>query len=157
MNNKTIEYFAGADFFDSRDVEERIDELEGEVEATTEAIADIELSLEDNDFPEDSDDRDNLRAELQELNEELADLQEELAKLTTLRNDCGSSEWTYGLGLINDDYFEQYAQELAEDIGAIDRNASWPLYHIDWAAAAESLKVDYSSVEFEGSTFWYRA
>jgi hypothetical protein len=61
-----------------------------------------------------------------------------------------------GVFLIREDTFEEYAEELADDIGAIDRQASWPLCHIDWKAAAEHLKQDYTEVEFEGATYLYR-
>ena len=60
------------------------------------------------------------------------------------------------LTLIADDYFETYAQELAEDIGAIGRDASWPLSYIDWTAAADALKLDYFVVEFAGQDYWTR-
>lgn len=48
------------------------------------------------------------------------------------------------------------AQELADDIGAIDSNAKWPLNHIDWEAAAEELKMDYTEVNFNGTTYYIR-
>jgi hypothetical protein len=59
--------------------------------------------------------------------------------------------------MIAESDFVEYAQELAEDIGAIDRNAKWPLHHIDWAAAAEDLKQDYQEVEFDGDTYLVRS
>jgi hypothetical protein len=59
--------------------------------------------------------------------------------------------------MIAEQDFEAYAQELAEDIGAIDRNANWPLNHIDWEAAANELKQDYMSVEFDGETYLVRS
>lgn len=34
---------------------------------------------------------------------------------------------------------EEFAEQLAEDIGAVDRNATWPNNHIDWEAAARDL------------------
>ena len=58
--------------------------------------------------------------------------------------------------LIANYYFEDYARQLAEDIGAIDRNQGWPACHIDWEAAAENLKMDYISVSFEGREYWIR-
>lgn len=44
-------------------------------------------------------------------------------------------------------YFETYAQELAEDIGAVDSDAGWPGRHIDWTAAARELAYDYSTFD----------
>lgn len=61
-----------------------------------------------------------------------------------------------GIGFIADHYFITYAQELADDIGAIDRDATWPASYIDWVAAAEALKQDYTSIDIKGRTFWYR-
>jgi hypothetical protein len=82
---------------------------------------------------------------------------EELAALLALQDEAsGASDWTYGETLIRDDYFKDYAQELAEDIGAINPEASWPLNHIDWGAAADALKMDYTPVEWSGVTYWVR-
>lgn len=39
---------------------------------------------------------------------------------------------------------EEFAQDMAENIGAIDRNASWPNNCIDWEHAASELMYDYS-------------
>ena len=66
------------------------------------------------------------------------------------------SDWEYGEGFIRDSYFVEYAQELADDIGAIDSNAGWPLNNIDWDGAARDLQMDYSAVELDGVTFWTR-
>jgi predicted lipid-binding transport protein (Tim44 family) len=65
-------------------------------------------------------------------------------------------DWRHGATLIRDSYFKDYAQELADDIGAIDRNAKWPLDCIDWEKAARELQMDYTSVEFSGVTYWVR-
>jgi hypothetical protein len=58
--------------------------------------------------------------------------------------------------MINDSYFEDYARELAEDIGAINKSYGWPNYCIDWARAARELKIDYTSVDVNGETYWFR-
>lgn len=58
--------------------------------------------------------------------------------------------------LINDAYFEDYARELAENCGMLPSNRSWPLNCIDWDAAADALKEDYTSAEWDGVTFWGR-
>lgn len=59
---------------------------------------------------------------------------------------------------IADSHFEDYARELAEDIGAIKRgrDMDWPCNRIDWEMAAEDLQQDYSQVEVDGETYWYR-
>lgn len=61
-----------------------------------------------------------------------------------------------GITLIAEGDFEDYARELAEDIGAIKSDAGWPYDHIDWAAAAAALSMDYTTVDFDGTTYYYR-
>jgi len=71
----------------------------------------------------------------------------------------GDENWRgdwYPITLIRNSYFETYAQEFAEDVGAVDRDAKWPNNCIDWAKAAEELLIDYSMVEFDGIDYWYR-
>lgn len=48
------------------------------------------------------------------------------------------------------------AQELAEDIGAIDSDAVWPNNCIDWERVARELQMDYTAVDFSGVTYWTR-
>lgn len=88
---------------------------------------------------------------------------EELATLTALLEDLegngGDEEWRgswYPVTLIRESYFQDYARELAEDIGAINRDAEWPNNCIDWEAAANALLVNYTSTEFKGVTYYYR-
>lgn len=66
------------------------------------------------------------------------------------------ADWQYGEQFIRDDRFEDHAQQLAEDIGAIPTEAAWPATYIDWTAAAAALRQDYTSVEIDGETYWYR-
>ncbi len=82
---------------------------------------------------------------------------EELESLKSLAEEGEQAEdWIHGETLIADAHFEDYAEQLADDIGAIDSDAGWPLGHIDWEAAADALKMDYFSVEFEGIEYWLR-
>ncbi len=69
----------------------------------------------------------------------------------------GCSDWSHGETLIRDSYFETYAEELAEDIGAIGKDTQWPLSYIDWEAAANALKQDYTCVDFDGVEYWIRS
>lgn len=113
--------------FDSRDIEDRIRELE----------ADIEY-MKDHD-------------------EDISEQEEELNFLLNLRDEIDSSEWEYGITFIEDDYFTDYAEQMAYDIGAVDVNNDWPNMHIDWEAAADALKIDYEEVRFNGKTYYYLA
>lgn len=94
-----------------------------------------------------------------ERDEETLDEEEqaELAALRALADDVsGSPGWAYGEILIRGSYFVEYAQEFAEDIGAITRAAPWPYDCIDWDHAARELRYDYFSVDFDGVEYWIR-
>ena len=67
------------------------------------------------------------------------------------------ADWEHGETFISDAYFEQYAEELARDIGAISDTDQWPVYFIDWEKAADALKNDYSEYTLNGFTYWARA
>jgi hypothetical protein len=83
---------------------------------------------------------------------------EELKVLRELAEEAsGTPDWEYGETLIRDSYFEEYAQNLAEEIGAIDKNASWPNNCIDWEKATRELQYDYFTVEFDGVDYWVRS
>lgn len=83
---------------------------------------------------------------------------EELKALRDFRDELeGYCDWNNGETLIEADYREIYAEELAEDIGAINRHATWPLQHIDWkAAAADLFRYDYTSADIQGYTYYVR-
>ena len=98
---------------------------------------------------DDDTDQDTLFAELATLE----------ALLEEIKGYGGDHQWRgdwYPGSMIRDSNFEDYAQELADDIGAIDRNASWPCNCIDWERAARELQMDYTSVDYDGVTYWYR-
>ena len=84
--------------------------------------------------------------------------EDELQKLTAFESEIRDycPDYDYGEALIHDAYFEEYAQELASDIGAISPNMTWPCNCIDWKAAARALQEDYTSAEFDGQTYWFR-
>ena len=65
-------------------------------------------------------------------------------------------DWKYGAQLIRDSHFKDYAEELAEDCGDIKKETHWPHTCIDWDQAARELQMDYTSVDFDGVTYWVR-
>ena len=61
--------------------------------------------------------------------------------------------------LVHEDYFREYAEELAVDIGAIahGQRDHWPYTCIDWEQAADELKQDYSVIDIRGGTYYSRS
>lgn len=52
---------------------------------------------------------------------------------------------------------KEFAQDLAEDIGAIDENAQWPYSCIDWDHATRELMMDYWSADVADGVAIFRA
>ena len=121
----------GEDLIDSRDAEQRINDLEAEIN-WTETGEGIVVTGDPDDV-------------------------EELEALRDLKSQVGDySTWTGGTQLIRESYFETYARDLAEAVGAIESDAAWPAYCIDWAWAARDLQMDYRAVTFAGTTYYVR-
>lgn len=120
------------DILDSRDIEARIEDLQ----ERNEVAEDGSVSTD----PLDDDEK------------------AELTALQAFRDEAEGycSDWKHGETLIKDSYFKEYAQELADDIGAISKGASWPNNCIDWDEAARQLQEDYTSAELMGETYWFR-
>lgn len=139
------------DIIDSRDIIARLEDLRDERDtwepAEPPSVADLaDPALAVNNRP------------ATRWEDECPDEANELTALEALNTEGedATSDWTYGATLIRDSYFQTYAQEFADDIGAIDRNASWPNTCIDWEQAARELQMDYTSIDFDSITYWVR-
>lgn len=121
-----------ADIIDVRDIIARVEELETELEAQDEDSCDADTMAERNAL---------------------------VAILADLQGLGGDEQWRgdwYPLTLIRNGHFRGYAEQLADDIGAIPKDAQWPMTCIDWEQAARELRYDYSAVDIEGVTYWTR-
>jgi hypothetical protein len=124
------------DILDVRDIIARVEELREEIEAYAVKMDDWQQNA------------DNV--------EELDQLE---SLLSELAGNGGDEQWEgvwYPVTLIRDSYFTEYAQEEVEECYAPVK-AGFPWFiEIDWEATARNIRTDYSSVEFDGVTFWYR-
>ena len=135
----TLEINNGQDVMDSRDVLERVEELETEIEDLDGSESDL------GDFVSLADDIEGLKAELKPIKafaDELTD---------------ATAEAIHGEPVIRDSFFTAYAQDLAEDVGVLPALTAWPMNCIDWDEAASELKVDYTEVEFDGVSYFIRS
>ena len=88
--------------------------------------------------------------------EELAMLEDILSELAGYGGaEEFEGDW-YPVELVADSYFQEYAQNLAEDCGMVDTNARWPMNCIDWKQAACELQMDYTYILIHDTTYWYR-
>ena len=88
--------------------------------------------------------------------EELVMLEGILSELAGYGGDEEFVGGWYPAQLIAESYFQEYAQDLAEDCGMVDTTARWPMTCIDWEQAARELQMDYSYILIHDSTYWYR-
>jgi soluble cytochrome b562 len=148
---------------DTRDLKDRKEELETLRDAITDAQSELDQHRDGKPSEEDGEEFTEWEEEEESLEETLQnaidnfsdDDKEELEELEELEAEI--SDFRHGETMIPVDDFEDYARELAEDLGAIERNASWPNNHIDWEAAAEALAQDYTIVSYQGDDYYARA
>ena len=153
---------------DSRDIIERIDDLQSQRQALQEDLEAAEACVHHHhndlipanylDYPE--------GRELARCQRECAEWDsenlEELQSLEKLQSEAESSaDWIYGETLISEDYFTQYIEELIGDCYQVPKemtSGEWPWRHmsIDYDAAAEEAKQDYMEVDFDGRTYLIR-
>lgn len=85
--------------------------------------------------------------------EELATLE---ALLYELRGNDGDEQWEgdwYPVTLIRDTYFEEAMDDLISDCYELPKDfPSFVTLSIDY----EALRMDYTSVDYDGVTYWYR-
>ena len=134
---------------DSRDIIERIAELENELFS---AYEDENTQLDFDDYIE------------MVLDDELHQLHivaVELKEYCRLQDDCEHvPDWDYGEALIKEDHFVNYITELINDCYELPNIAlnEWPYRHIklNYEAAAQEARSDYSEVELFGQTYLIR-
>ena len=126
------------DIIDSRDIIDRIEELEDQLEGLGSG-GDCE--------------KQGLLDEWQELKalKELAD-----------QGQSESSDWIHGETLIRRSYFVDYTEELINDCYDMPKqmhSGDWPFRHItiDYEAAAKELEQDYASIDFDGVEYLIRS
>ena len=140
---------------DTRDLYKRQCELQEELESLQDAVSDAQEEYEAEYGP----DAQGFSHEHQEAEKALSDwqseYQEELDELNDLESEVGDN-FMHGETLIDEDDFVEYVQDLAEDMGATaGDDHSWLV--IDWEATADNVKMDYSSCEYQGTTYLFRS
>jgi len=141
---------------DTRDLNTRLEELEDELEGLEEALADAQEELEALDEDDDRTEAFEAVADaLDALQTFLTDdgLQDELKELRELRDEI--PEWQHGEALVPVDDWEEYVQELLEDCGTLPKDLPWYVV-IDWTATAENIAQDYSTIDYQGETYYFR-
>jgi len=115
------------DVIDTRDLQDRLEEIEYDLES-------LDLTP----------------TERADLEQEANAIREAKAEVDGYAGDTFQN----GVQLVAVEDFPTYIQELLEDIGEVPK---LPWYvEVDWEATADNLRVDYTKVEFQGTTYLFR-
>lgn len=139
------------DVIDPRDLAKELQDLEGEratleeeVKQGEETLAFCTLGGEETELAETS-----LRAAKVRLQEWDDDNSARLVRIREVLEEIGDE------AMIKESYWVEYCEEMVKDIG--DLPSKIPTYiEIDWEATAENIQQDYSSIEYDGNTYYYR-
>ena len=85
--------------------------------------------------------------------------EERIEAIEELIEEVGRDNFEMGVAFIRENYWEQYCEDTAYDCGFLDRqDNSNPLhYHIDWQGWAKDVAMDYSQIDFDGDSYYWRA
>ena len=135
------------DMLDVRDLIERFEELETTKEEMLEDVPASEYGNIENPLWmkwEDSDEFEELK--------KLEDILDEL------KGNGGDEQWKgdwYPIALINSDYFTEYIEEELKDCGYLPKDMPWWI-EIDMEKTADNCKADYTTIDIDEETYYYR-
>ena len=138
-------------YLDTRDLQEQIDNLESEIEELNEDLEDLDKDLG---MCGSEIEILSTKHEIYKFQEQLQDLRDELQPLLDLKAE-DIPEWDDGATLIPESDWEEYVEDLLKDCGYISNDVPWWIV-IDWPATADNVAVDYSTVDYDGDTYYYR-
>lgn len=133
---------------DSRDLIERRDELKQQI------LDSFNETFED--YP--TDDYSDILFDEEGIQDWLFDWKsekQEIEAIESLEDEIISDEWEFGIYFIEEDEFEDYVKESLVEWGHISKDFPWWI-DIDWTSTAENVKQDYTEVEYQGQTYYYR-
>lgn len=150
------------EIIDTRDLSKRKDELESLKDVLEDADKELSKHLakkpatDSEEWDEWEEQREELETALEDAAVEFDSAEEqELDELKELESEI--SDFHHGEAMIAMEDFVEYAEQLAEDTGAIGRHVNWPLNCIDWERAAEELADDYILVSYQGKDYYARS
>ena len=152
----------GNDIIDSREVQGLYDDLISEQEDLEQAIkdarADLKLAREEYDPLEGDGSVDEALEALDDAEQELEGFNADHASLMRDIEDAMEqvSDWQYGETLIHERHWEEYVEELCNELGYVNTKDVWWI-EIDWRATAKNVAMDYTTVDFIGHTYYARS
>lgn len=145
--------------FDTRDLIDYLSDLEQDLIINwNDYIEDHNLNLdEDEDEVEEADYIDDIDLHLEGYREKYQDEVEEYEELKSFCEELEdyAVDYQHGETIIHEDYFTEYCEDMVKDCGYIsDDLPGW--IEINWEDTADNMKVDYTTVEYQGDTYYVR-
>lgn len=141
---------------DSRNLNKRLEELQSEFDSWKDSLTPEQISSIKEAYDVTEDEEISNEEFHWEWENTVGSDADELKNLIDLREQFGR-EWNDGITFVKDSHFEEFAEDEADRLGYFGNCSKndWPYNYIDWSKAADYLQSDYSSVEFDGETYWY--
>lgn len=129
---------------DTRDLNTRLNEYEDAMNS----IADLEVDICD---LENGDEIEALEQEIDCYRDDIDEV--DFGVLQSIREEV--PEFENGTVLISDDEWVEYVKEMLKGDEIVDDVPDYVV--IDWDATADMIQQDYSCVDYQDETYWYRA
>ena len=156
---KTEEITNSADILDSRDIQERYDDLTQTIE---DAFADAGRDSFDFLAAWDKNEKKTTRIVEMLVEREMLD-ESDFEEWTLIRhafidNLSDFYEWDDGMTFLRDSYMdEKWAEQEMEDLGFLSRDIPNLIRNnINFSGILEDLQQDYNELDFDGVTYWYQ-
>jgi len=139
-------------YIDTRDLKEQRDDLKQEILdsflETFEHYAEQTETFEDILFDEE---------EIQDWKSDWETELEEIEEIDRVEDEVCNGEFDFGTTLIKEYDFEEYCEEFVRDCGYLSRDTPALIENnIDWSGIADDMRIDYSEVEYQGTTYLFR-
>jgi len=139
-------------YIDTRDLKEQRDDLKQE-------ILDSFLETFEH-YAEQTEEFEDIMFDEEEIQGWKADWQAELLEIEEIdrvEDEVCNGEFDSGTTLIKEYDFEEYCEEFVRDCGYLSRDTPALIENnIDWSGIADDMRIDYSEVEYQGTTYLFR-
>ncbi len=151
---------SGDNIYDSRDIHKEAEDLREEKQDLLDKLAEAKDAIEDEAEDCGEQEQEAHKEELKQAEEALKEFDEDSDTKALLEFDEDGAnncvDWRHGETVIRESYFEDYCRGMLADVGDLPKDLPHYIV-IDWAATADNLKADYSSIEFDGETYLVRS
>jgi hypothetical protein len=95
--------------------------------------------------------------EIESWREDWREKLDEIEEIDRVEDEVCNGEFDSGTTLIKEYDFEEYCEEFVRDCGYLSRDTPALIENnIDWSGIADDMRIDYSELEYQGTTYLFR-